>query len=434
MTSWEKHHASMQWCDYAIIMLGIWLLVTLATFGTHSLPMAWSDGLTGVALMILGYLSLSGKRLWAPWLACLAGVWLQLAPLVFWAPTAFDYLNDTLIGILVICFSLLIPGTPGLIEGSGQTIPNHWSYNPSSWAQRLPIIFLASICWFCARYMAAYQLGYIDQIWDPLFHNGTLNVITSKISRGFPISDAGLGAAAYTIEALMGCKGGERRWCTMPWTVTLFGFLVIPVGIVSIILIMLQPLAVGSWCFWCLLTALCMLIMVALTVDEVAAMLQFLKIGLKQGVPFSKIFWQGETALGSSSTFVAPPPSLTSETSSFWFRALQGVSVPWNLVLTALLGVWLMFMKDEHPFIDDLNHIYGALIVTFSVISIGEVARPLRWLNVLLGLATSVTGLFMDSFSLFFWEQLVVGVVVALLSIRRGRLYQHYGKLDSYLL
>ena len=70
--------------------------------------------------------------------------------------------------------------------------------------------------------------------------------------------------------------GDPRRWRTMPWMVALFGFMVVPLGIVSVVLIMLQPVVVGAWCTFCLLSALFMLIMVALSLDEVIAMLQFL--------------------------------------------------------------------------------------------------------------------------------------------------------------
>ena len=142
--------------------------------------------------------------------------------------------------------------------------------------QRIPIICFGVLGSSIARALAAYQLGYIDQIWDPFFGKGTVDVITSSVSKAFPIPDAGLGALAYTFEALMGCKGDSRRWCTMPWIVVGFGILVVPLGLVSIILVILQPLVVGAWCTLCLCTATAMLIMISLTIDEMVAVLQFL--------------------------------------------------------------------------------------------------------------------------------------------------------------
>ena len=91
---------------------------------------------------------------------------------------------------------------------------------------------------FVARYMAAYQLGYIQQVWEPLFRPGTEAVLTSKVSRMWPVSDAGLGALSYLLEALSGFMGGKTRWRTMPWMVAMFGILVVPLGITSIVLVM----------------------------------------------------------------------------------------------------------------------------------------------------------------------------------------------------
>lgn len=51
------------------------------------------------------------------------------------------------------------------------------------------------------------------------------------MSHSLPVSDAGLGSLAYTIEFLMGYMGATSRWRTMPWMVTIFGILVIPLGV-----------------------------------------------------------------------------------------------------------------------------------------------------------------------------------------------------------
>ena len=73
------------------------------------------------------------------------------------------------------------------------------------------MIALATIGWFISRYLAAYQFHYISDAWDPFFDDSTTKVLTSKISQMWPISDAGLGAAAYTFEMLMGWMGGATR-------------------------------------------------------------------------------------------------------------------------------------------------------------------------------------------------------------------------------
>src|SRR3546814_6184365 len=85
----------------------------------------------------------------------------------------------------------------------------------------------------------------------------------------FPVSDAGLGAVVYSLEVLMGLMGDHRRWRTMPWMVAGFGILVIPLGMAQVILIMLQPIAVGTWSTLALASAAGMLLMVTLSIDGV---------------------------------------------------------------------------------------------------------------------------------------------------------------------
>src|SRR5207244_10786001 len=97
------------------------------------------------------------------------------------------------------------------------------------------------------------------------------------------------------LEAVFGCMGGVQRWRTMPWTVATFGFLVGPLGVTSIVLVILQPLMVGAWCTLCLVTAIAMLIMVPLAVDEVVAMFQFLAQAHREGKPMWRTFWIGGT-------------------------------------------------------------------------------------------------------------------------------------------
>jgi hypothetical protein len=91
---------------------------------------------------------------------------------------------------------------PGMRMLPGPTTPPGWSYNPSDWLQRAPVIALGIISFFISRYLAAYQLGYIDHAWDPIFGNSTVTVLDSKVSRAWPVSDAGFGAVSYMIEAL----------------------------------------------------------------------------------------------------------------------------------------------------------------------------------------------------------------------------------------
>src|SRR5437773_2749346 len=216
------------------------------------------------------------------------------------APWRWTNVAVVLLGVLAITLSILVPMMPGMAHHMammkpGPEIPSGWTYNPSTWQQRAPMIVLAFVGWLLSRYLAAYQLGYINHVWEPFFGEGTVRVLTSKVSQMWPISDAGLGAAAYTFEMLMAWMGGKTRWRTMPWMVTFFFILVVPLGGTSIVLVILQPVAVGHWCTLCLLTALIMLVMIPFTVDEVVAMGQFLRRSVREGKPFLRSLRVGVT-------------------------------------------------------------------------------------------------------------------------------------------
>jgi uncharacterized membrane protein len=423
------------WTRYVMFAMGFWLMVTPATFAQHSLLVTENEVICGVLVMVFSLFALSFKRLWAPWLLCAIGVWLQFAPLIFWAPSAVGYLNDTAVGAALILLSIIIPGTPGGVELKGAEVPPGWSYNPASWNQRLPIILLAFLAWMSSRYMAAYQLGYIDFIWDPIFKDGTQKVVTSPLSKSFPISDAGLGALVYTLEVLMGFKGSTRRWYTMPWIVFLFGIMVVPAGFVSILLIMLQPLIVGYWCSWCLLTAVCMLIMIALTLDEVVAVCQYLASVLHKKQSLWTIFWKGGSYQEGELDTRSPP--LDRSFKKNFDAMLWGVSFPWNLILSILLGATLMFIPSFIPISPKLkpdDYIMGALVVTLSFIALAEVLRVARFLNILIGIWVLIfTLISLTQERSFYLFHIIWSLVTIAVNIPKGPIKERYGTWDRYI-
>lgn len=156
-----------------------------------------------------------------------------------------------------------------------------WQHNPSSWQQRIPICLLAGVAFLIASYMALYQWRLVVDVWDPIFGEQTRQVLDSEVSermrRWFRIPDAALGALAYLGDLIFGLAGSTRRWQYRPWLVLLFGLDVIPLGIVSAVLVVMQGTVVGAWCFLCLVTAVISLLLVALAYDEVWSSLLYLK-------------------------------------------------------------------------------------------------------------------------------------------------------------
>ncbi len=423
------------WACFVNLLLGAWLITSPFTFGYQSRGMTWSDVVSGLLVIVFSLFAASRRfNAYARWAVCFVGIWLLFAPLVFWSPTAAGYLNDTLVGGLLIAFSVLVTMMPGMDMSvmDGADVPPGWSYNPSSWLQRAPIILLALVGFLASRYMAAYQLGHITSIYDPFFGDGTRRVLESDVSKMFPISDAGLGALAYMVEILMGFMGDKARWRTMPWMVTFFGILVVPVGTVSVILIILQPLAVGAWCSLCLLAGIAMLAMIPATLDEVVAMIQFLIQSKREGKPLWRTFWFGGTVEGKKDDGLTPFD---------WSNPLAMLQTwlvsNWNLLISAAFGVWLMFapwMFQTTGRAADSDHLVGALIVTFAVIAMAEVGRTVRFINILFGAWLIIAPFLLSGFTTnALVSDLIAGVLVILLSFRRGKIGGKYGSFERYI-
>lgn len=157
------------------------------------------------------------------------------------------------------------------------SVPKGWPGNPSTWGQRLPIAGLALAGFGIATYLALYQYGVVEDVWEPFFGDGSRTVLDSRLSRVLPVSDAALGAASYLLDAVAGVIGGVSRWARMPWIVILFGLAVGPLGAVSILLVIAQPVLYGAYCTLCLVSAVISLSMIPPAMDEVLASLQHLR-------------------------------------------------------------------------------------------------------------------------------------------------------------
>jgi hypothetical protein len=471
----DMHHKQTLWVYWTLPMLAVWLLVAPFTFGylneqlwvdpsggrgpwfasestaelraLRAWLMVYNDLVCGTLLLIFGWRSLTPNRPMSLWACCFIGMWLTFAPTLFWAPTAASYLNDSLVGILVMALTILIPGMPNMIMymQHGPPTPPGWSYNPSSWPQRWIMIATGFAGFVVSRYLAVFQLGYVDYVWDPFFGfaGGTERVLNSDMSHMWPISDGGLGTISYTFEFMMGFMGSPSRWRTMPWMVAFFGILVIPLGLTHIILVVSQPMIVHAWCSMCLLAAAIMLPMIPLEVDEVVAMLQHLAQAKRRGDrngSLWQIFWKGGESLDCSPDERSPAlMQLPAQPGKVLKASIWGMSFPWTLVLTTLLGILLMFCPtwfgiDIHTRAADLGHLGGALIVTVSVISMGEVIRLGRYLNLVLALLVGVGPWFADAATTgYAVAGSVAGVLVFALSIPRGPKLESYGAWDRYV-
>lgn len=451
----RAEHQRTLWCHFANASLGLWMVASPFTFGlaehwmqavepvapngrglalSHTY-MTVSSILTGLMIIVLSMMSLGRDKGWARWGVAGLGVWLLLAPLVFWTPSAAAYANDTLIGALVILFSVCIPVTPGesiVGQMTGPDIPPGWSYNPSGYNQRIPIVALAFVGLFVSRYLAAYQMGHIPNAWDPLFGDDTERIVTSWLSDSFPVSDAGLGAMTYVLEIVIGVAGGRRRWRTMPWLVLLFGAMIVPLGVTSIFFIIVQPVWLGAWCALCLIAGMTMVIQIPYSFDELLASLQYLRSSMKQGRSGLRVFLFGGTCAGDSvdqtDDFDRPARLVIRDI------LRGGVTFPWTLWMSIIIGVLLMASQlifGTAGAAANSDHITGALVITFSVMAWAEVARPLRFVNALFGAWLVVAPWILEGYSVSAAPASVVaGVLLIALALPKGAVCDRYGAWD----
>jgi uncharacterized membrane protein len=403
--------------------------------------------LSGAGVAVLSLLGMYRRWHWVQWIVAALGVWVMLAPLVFWTSSAAAYGLGTLAGMLIVTFAVIVPPTPGIGRealASDDDRPLGWSYSPSSFTQRIPIVALAFVGLFVSRYLAAYQMGHIGGLWDPFFGpgdapvgNGSEAVVTSWVSKAFPIPDAGFGAFAYALDILAGAIGDRRRWRTMPWMVLLFGLLVIPLGAVSVSFIIIQPPLIGALCTLCIVQAAVTVVLIPYSIDEVLATCQYLWRARRAGLPFWRTFWAGGPALSENQT---PEPDLDRSAASLLRDFLVGgVTYPGTLLASVGLGALLMatplVFGTEAP-IYFSNHVAGCLVILVAVTAMAEVVRPLRFLNAGLGAWVAASPFLLagggDAGTL---AGVAIGLALIGLSLPRGaRSEEHYGGWDRVIV
>lgn len=440
-----KTHQSFLWAHFLNIALGFWLLSSPATLGYESFGMILSDWISGGLLIFLAFFCLSWRFSKVRFLCALIGIWVIFAPLIFWAPTPAAYLNGTIAGFLIVALSVGVRPDIGVAPNAameGSNIPFGWDFSPSSWSQRLPIIILAFVGLFISRYMASYQLEHIDGVWDPFFtgfadtqKNGTEEIITSYVSKAWPVPDAGLGAFVYLLEILIGIIGGTNRWRTMPWLVFLFGFLIIPLGAVSITFIIIQPIWLNTWCTLCLIAAGAMLFQIPYALPEIVATSVFLWGRWKAKRPILRVFFVGDAdpenePRKGETNFERSPLKIIKG------MVNEGMSFSWNLWLSILIGIWLMFTRltlDSTGAMANSDHLIGSLVITVSVIAFAQTARTIRFVNIIFGLALLLTPFIYDANLSQTLSSFLAAFFLIGLCIPRGKIYSSYGQWNEMI-
>jgi len=440
-----------RWPHFINMILGFWLLTQPLLVAVEEPMLRWSEAFLGALLIACAAGSLSTRGTPARWASAGVGAAVMAIPFLFNTASAAAYLSDSLVGALIFGFAVCTkpePGPSALAVLMGPDTPPGWTYNPSAWTQRIPIIATALLGLTVARYLAGYQLGHLPSVLDPFFQgsssdprNGTEEIITSALSKSWPVSDAALGAYTYLLEILTGLVGSRARWRTMPWLVVLFGLMIAPLGIVSILFVIIQPIVIGTWSTVALIGVAAILLQIPYSLDELLASLQFMRRQIRSGRNAWAVFFRGGSDEMPTDTRKAEQPSADefdrSPAAVMLDMVSGGVSLTWNLSLVAIIGAGLLFTRIW-PGVDgslaNVQHVIGFLVLTVVSVSSAEVARPLRWLNVPLGGALMIAAILQtaDLWALTF--SLLAGAAIAALSARRGPINERYGSWDRVLV
>lgn len=417
-------HRANRWAHFVNIGLGTWLVTQPSLINVGEPLLRWSELILGAALVVCATLALSWRAQWARW-AC-AGI-----------------------GALIFGFAVCTkpdPGPSALATLTGPDTPPGWSHNPSTWTQRLPIIVLALVGLYVSRYLAAYQLGHVPGVWDPFFagsladpRNGTEEIITSSVSKAWPVSDAAVGGYTYLLEILTGIVGLRTRWRTMPWLVLLFGLMIAPLGITSIFFIVIQPIVIGTWSTLALIAAAAVLVQIPYSLDELLATLQFVRRGVKAGQNWLRVLLVGGTDEMPDPRNTPPLKDEFDRPFGTIFKEAigSGVSLPWTLALSAVIGVALLFTRvtlGAEGGLANADHLIGSLVLTVVSVAAAEVARPVRYVNVVLGAMLFVTPFIYDAGLIATVASIVSGAALIALSIRRGPIRNRYGNWRRLLI
>lgn len=448
-TQIKSEHGANRWAHFVNVGLATWLITQPLLIDVAEPLLRWSEVLLGGALLACATLALSWRASWARWACAGIGALVMAVPFLFSTANAAAYLSDTLVGALIFGFAVCTkpePGSSALAALTGPVNPPGWSYNPSAWTQRLPIIALAIVGLYVSRYLAAYQLGHIPGVWDPFFagspadpRNGTEEIITSWVSQAWPVSDAAVGGYTYLLEILTGIVGSRARWRTMPWLVVLFGLMIAPLGITSIFFIIIQPVVIGTWSTIALIGAAAVLVQIPYSLDELLATLQFLRRRAKAGQSWLRGFFVGDTdemPKGAAADpivdeFDRPPRAVIKSIVG------GGVSLPWNLALAAAIGLALLFTRvllGVDGTLANIHHVIGSLVLTVVAIAAAEVARPVRYLNALFGAVLVAVPFMMVADFLTSAASVVLGSALIALSIRRGAIRERYGSWQRLIV
>ena len=102
-----------------------------------------------------------------------------------------------------------------------------------------------------------------------------------------------------------------------------------------------------------------------------------------------------------------------------------------------LVALWLMFTPltlGSDGGMANVNHVIGALALTFAVIALAETGRPARYVNVALGALLVGSLLFVEASGPEIASALAAGVALIVLALPRGKITRRWGLYQKLIV
>src|SRR5690606_7506786 len=169
--------------------------------------------------------------------------------------------------------------------------------------------------------------------------------------------------------------------------------------------------------------------------DEIMATIGFLRRRAKAGRPWMKVLFLGDTddgdaTINTKQEFTQPLRVMLREATT------GGLSVPWNLWLCVLIGIWRLLTRltiGNEGTMANIDHLIGCLVLTVSITAFAEVVRVVRYANIVLGLTLIATPFILGAMPMATASALICGVALIGLSLPRGSIHHRWGEWQSLI-
>lgn len=178
--------------------------------------------------------------------------------------------------------------------------------------------------------------------------------------------------------------------------------------------------------------AAAILMQIPYSIDELIATRQFLRRRVRAGRNWLRILLMGDTDEMPEAQEGGPVIDEFDRPPGAVIKDVVGgdVSLPWDLALSGLIGLSLLFTRitlGAEGGLANSDHLIGSLVLAMTSLAAAEVARPLRFLNILLGAALFATPFIYGASMAATIASVACGAALVALSIRRGPIRERYG-------